>query len=148
MKLFSAWKWLFFRLLCCRVWWKFTDVSEMLTVSIIKALYKTILHNISEDSHPNICCNKNQKSHLFSAFLSINDGPSSFPISFHKKTNFLHYDFFNTFLALTLELSSVLSLILFAHLKCQQNHYVPQRPKVSDVVLHYVKIILLLFFII
>jgi hypothetical protein len=60
------------------VWYTLTDISEVLTVSIIKALmmeavstsetsgniYQTTPHNIPEDSHLHTHCHKNLQPHL------------------------------------------------------------------------------------
>jgi hypothetical protein len=59
-----VWRWLSFGMLCDVVWYKFTDISGVLTASIIMVmmkavnasetsvnLYQTTWHNIPKDSH-------------------------------------------------------------------------------------------------
>jgi hypothetical protein len=79
-------RWLPSRMLCHVVWQKFTDVSEVLASSIIRArialmmeatstsemlvnFYQTTQHNDSEHSHLHTRCNENLKSHK--KFLGI-----------------------------------------------------------------------------
>jgi hypothetical protein len=57
------------------VWKKLTNIPEMITASIIKAMeavstsetlanfYQTIWRNIPEESHLHTCCRENVKSH-------------------------------------------------------------------------------------
>jgi hypothetical protein len=58
---------------CCAVvvWQKFTDVSEVLTASIIRAIYQTTRRNSPEDSHLHTHSRENLKSQFCDLIISL-----------------------------------------------------------------------------
>jgi hypothetical protein len=96
-------------MLRCVVWYKFTDVSEVLIASIVIALmmeavntsetsvnfYQTTQHNIPEDSHLHTCRRDNPKSHLLCNILIEFTIPMTVVrlIKICLKVNICHMDF-------------------------------------------------------
>jgi hypothetical protein len=85
-----TWRWLLSGMLCHVVWYKLTDVSEVLTASIIRVFssemplnfYQTAWCNIPDDCHLCICCHKNLNPNQLDG--SRTGHRSSFAITAHS----------------------------------------------------------------